>query len=55
MSINSGNAAGTDFTLTSKTIQVPSSLLKSVTAGGATYTFAGTGGPWPKSLWVRSS
>ncbi|MGP8205844.1 MAG: hypothetical protein ACLQVK_07250 [Acidimicrobiales bacterium] len=48
VSINSGNAAGTDFTLTSKTIQVPSSLLKSVTAGGATYTFAGTGGPLAK-------
>ena len=48
VSINSGNAAGTDFTLSSKTIEVPSSLLKSVTAGGATYTFASASGPLAK-------
>ena len=48
VSINSGNAAGTDLTLTSKTIEVPSSLLKSVTGGGTTYTFSSASGPLAK-------
>jgi hypothetical protein len=48
VSINSGDAAGTELTLTSKTIEVPSSWLKSVTAGGATYTFANASGPLAK-------
>lgn len=43
--INSGNAAGTNLTLTSKTIEVPPSAVKSVGAGGATYTFASATGP----------
>lgn len=41
--INSGNAAGTHLTLTSKTIEVPPSALKSVSASGSTYTFSATG------------
>ncbi len=48
VTINSGNAAGTQLTLTSKTIEVPSSLLKSVSAGGSTYTFSSASGPLAK-------
>jgi hypothetical protein len=43
--INTGNAAGTHLTLTSKTIEVSPSAVKSVGAGGTTYTFASATGP----------
>jgi hypothetical protein len=43
--INTGNAAGTSLTLTSKTIEVPASAVKSVSASGSTYTFSSATGP----------
>ena len=40
LDIRSGDAAGTHLTLTSKTIEVPASAVKSVNASGSSYTFS---------------
>lgn len=48
VSIRHGEGAGTKLTLSSKTIEVPSSLVKSVSADGSIYTFSSGGGPLAK-------